>query len=148
MVCANRNGSEKFPVLFFRNAKKPRCFSNNTGGELGFYYEANKKARMKMAIFFNWLQCFDFYISRTSGCTFLLTLDNFSGHGSASFLASLSSVWVEFLPADTTFRLRPMDAGTTAGLKRRYRTMQYSLALNVIDLQKNICKTDQLTAMR
>lgn len=44
--------------------------------------------------------------------------------------------------------LQSMGAGINASLNRRYRTMQYNLALDVMDLQENIYNIDQLTAMR
>lgn len=101
-----------------------------------------------MAIFFNRLQRFDSYISRTSSCKVLMILDNFSGHGTASCLLNPSSVGVASLLASTTSRLQRMDAGIIASLNCRYRTMQYTLALDVMDLHENIYKTDQLTAMQ
>lgn len=148
LVCSNATGSEKFPLLFIGKANKPRCFNKKSGAELGFDYFFNKNAWMTMVIFFDWLKRFDAFIARTPGRRVLLLLDNFCGHGSPDCLPELCSVEVKFLPANTTSRLQPMDAGIIASLKRRYRTLQYNRVLDALDSDDDIYKIDQLTAMR
>lgn len=151
LVCANATGTEKFPLLYIGNAKKPRCFKKKTGADLGFDYASNKKAWMTMDIFFEWLKRFDAFIARTPNRRILLLLDNFSGHGSAECMPALANIEVKFLPPNTTSRLQPMDAGIIASLKRRYRTLQYNRVLDALDVpgvENNLYKIDQLTAMR
>lgn len=149
LVCANASGTEKYPLLFIGNSKQPRCFKKKSGTQHGFDYSWNKKSWMTMSIFFDWLTRFDSYIRRTPGRNVLLLLDNFSGHGSHSSLPNLECVQVLFLPPNTTSKLQPMDAGIIACLKRRYRSVQYSRALDLLeDNSRSIYKIDQLTAMK
>ena len=42
-LTANVNGSHKLPPFFIGHAQKPHCFNRQTGEQLGFYYQANKK---------------------------------------------------------------------------------------------------------
>lgn len=149
LVCCNASGTEKYPILFIGNSKQPRCFKKKSAAELGFDYAWNKKAWMNMSIFFEWLERFAAFIRQTPGRKVLLLLDNFSGHGTCSCLPKLDCVEVVFLPANTTSKLQPMDAGIIACLKRRYRSLQYSRALDLLDNEaSNIYKIDQLTAMK
>jgi hypothetical protein len=48
--CANMDGSDKRNTLVIAQAKKPRCFGNKTGRDLGFYYFWNTKAWMVHSI--------------------------------------------------------------------------------------------------
>lgn len=149
LVCANASGSEKFPLMIIGNAQRPRCFRKLSGAQHGFDYWSNKKAWMTSALFFEWLGRFDCFIRQTPGRKVLLLLDNFSGHGKDGFLPELYSVVVKFLPANTTSRLQPMDAGIICSLKRRYRSVQYNRALDALENdEENIYRIDQLTAMK
>lgn len=55
----------------------------------------------------------------------MLTLDNFSGHGSLEQLARVVPSWliIDFLPENTTSILQPMDGGIIARFKRNYRKL-------------------------
>ena len=98
---------------------------------------------------FECLKRFDTYISKTSGRTALLLLDNFSGHGTTANLPDLASVRVEFLPPNTTSKPQPLDAGIICPLKRRYRSAQYNRALDSLEEEAGyIYNISQLTAMR
>ncbi|KAG8722889.1 hypothetical protein FRC08_004519 [Ceratobasidium sp. 394] len=50
MLCANMTGTNKRMPLIIGRAKKPRCFGNRMGHELGFYYFWNSKAWMVHSI--------------------------------------------------------------------------------------------------
>ena len=147
LVCCNSTGSEKFPLFIIGSARRPRCFQKTIGEHLRFDYSHNKKAWMTMALFFESLERFDAYISKTAGCTVHL-LDN-SGHGTKDNLPALASVRVEFLPPNTTSKLQSLDAGTICSLKRRYRSAHYNRALDSLEEgTRDIYNISQLTAMR
>ncbi|PXF48371.1 Tigger transposable element-derived protein 6 [Gracilariopsis chorda] len=149
LVCANAKGTEKIPLMIIGHAVRPKCFEKEYCAKLGFDYSSNKKAWMTMKLFFDWLLRFDAYVRQTPGRKFLLLLDNFSGHGTAGCLPPFSAVQVKYLPPNTTSKLQPMDAGIIACLKPRYRSVQYNRALGCLeDGAENICKIDQLTAMK
>lgn len=149
LLCANADGTEQFPLMVIGKAKKPRCFRQKTGQELGFDYWNNTKAWMRTDIFFLWLHRFDAYIGTTRNRQVILRLDNASPHGTSDTLPELKNVEVAFLPANTTSKLQRMDAGIIAAFKKRYRKMQYSRALDYIDGGvQSIYSVDQLTAMR
>ena len=76
---------------------------------------------MTRDLFFEWLIEFDFYIGRTPGCRVALLIDNACCHGRIENLPSLRNVAVLFLPKRTTSRVKPLDAGIIACIKRRYR---------------------------
>ncbi len=65
LVCANADGTEKFPFMIIEKSKRPRCFKKKSGQELGFDYWNNKRAWMRSDIFFPWLQRFDACIGNT-----------------------------------------------------------------------------------
>lgn len=62
LVSENESGTQKLPFMYIGNAIRPRCFKKCTGSEHGFEYWANKKEWMKMVLFFEWIQWFEFYI--------------------------------------------------------------------------------------
>lgn len=149
LFCANALGTERMPPMIIGKAKKPRAFNKKTGQQLGFDYWNNKKSWMTSSLFFEWLRRFNEFIARTNGRKVLLLIDNCSAHGTEDSIPKLSNVAVKFLPANTTSKLQPLDAGIIAAWKVRYRKMQYERALDLLqDEGKNIYKVDQLTAMK
>lgn len=149
LVCANATGTQKMPLMFIGQARRPRAFGRKTGQEHGFDYAFNKKAWMNTGLFFQWLQRFNEYIGRTTGRRALLLIDNCSAHGTVDSIPSLTNVTVDFLPPNTTSKLQPMDAGIIATFKTRYRKLQYERALDISQGNvDNIYKIDQLTAMK
>ena len=44
LVCCNADKTEKIPLIFNVNAKKPRSFKKKTGEEWVLYYKHNKRS--------------------------------------------------------------------------------------------------------
>nr|CCA18681.1 conserved hypothetical protein [Albugo laibachii Nc14] len=85
---------------------------------------------------------------RAQKCNIVLLLDNASAHTADSM--ELKSVTVVFLAPNTSAKLPPMDAGSIASFKRRYRHRQLEHALDVVEQgsQANIYMLEQLTSMK
>lgn len=149
-VCSNESETEKIPLTYIGDAFRPRCFKKRTVYENWFDYWENKNAWMKMVIFFEWLQWFDFYNIRIAkDRRVLLVLDNFSGHASEVYLPPISAFIVAFLPPRTASRLNSMDVGKISSFKSRFRTVQYSCSFDSLDDGvSNVYNIYQLTAMK
>jgi len=145
-LTTNADGSEYISPLIIGHANKPRCFKKKSGKELGFNYISNKKAWMTALFFQDWLHEFNQKMS-IQNRKVLLLLDNAPSHIAVE--GEYSHVEVHMLPANTTSKLQPMDAGIIAAFKRRYR---YRHMTNAIERDENgeidIYTVDQLTAMK
>ena len=80
-----------------------------------------------------------------------LTLFSVVGvHAVFRFNKNLVNVlFIEFLPANTTFLRRPLDIGIIASIKQRFKNRQFHRLLDIgtnIDF-RNMCKIDLKTAM-
>lgn len=86
-----------------------------------YTYRTNKKAWMTTELFAEWLKAFDNRM-RDKGKQALLLLDNFSGHKASKMkdLPKLSYTQILYLPANTTSKLQPMDAGIIRNFKLYY----------------------------
>ena len=127
--CCNGDGTEKIHLWFVGKSAQPRCFKGKQIEGAPFVYRSNAKAWMTTEIFWDWLLQFDNYIGRFQNRRVALLLDNASCHGTIATLPFLRNVEVIFLPANTTSRLQPMDAGIIASIKQRYKRKQASVAL-------------------
>lgn len=85
-------------------------------------YRFNKKAWMTTEIFIDWLKSFDQRMGRLNKERVLLILDNFAGHKASKILAlpALLHTTLLYLPANTTSKLQPMDAGIIRNSKLYY----------------------------
>ena len=130
MLCANASGTEKLPAFVVGKAAKPRALKNVDIASLGVVYKSQRKAWMNKALFHGWLLDWDAKLTRRV----CLLLDNFSGHNVDGLV--LANIAVEFLPANTTALLQPMDQGIINACKQTFRkrltqhfTGQYDNAL-------------------
>lgn len=88
---------------------------------------------MSSALFLNWLQLCNNYISQSPNRMVILLIDKCGAHGSHSTSPQMSNVRVEFLPPNTTFRMQHLDAGIIAAFQIRYRAFQMERALDLFD---------------
>ena len=147
LVCANADGTEKYPLMVIGRSKHPRCFGFLSPTQRGFGYHSNSKDWMNTELFFEWLHRFDCYIGKTANRKVLLLLNNAPCHGSIARLPELSNVSVKFSPKRTTSRLQTMDAGVIAALKMRYRSRLHDLALDLLE-GDDTCKLHQADILR
>lgn len=150
LLACNSTCTERLEPLFIGHFQSPRPFNKQTPEELGVQYYANKTAWMTAEIFSFWLGELDRYVGQTPGRKILLLLDNFSGHGTPEKpLTQLQNITIQFLPANTTSRIQPLDAGIIAAFKKHYRARQFAQALLEAELgSTDIYKMDIVMAMR
>ena len=115
LVCANMDGTEKYPLLTIGKFLKPRCFRGITC--LPTEYDANHNAWMTSVLFERWLRKWDSNLT-LSGRKIALVIDNCSAHPHVSDLESIELV---FLPPNTTSAIQPCDQGVIKTLKTYYR---------------------------
>lgn len=96
-------------------AAKPRCFKNVQS--LPVEYTANKNAWMMNDLFKKYLLKFDDDMIKQNR-KIILFIDNCSAHND---LPSLKHINAKFLPANTTSKLQPLDAGIIQNFKVFYR---------------------------
>jgi hypothetical protein len=85
-------------------------------------YKFNKKAWMDSSIWTNWLIQWDNKLQLSNPPRkILLIVDNCSAHSILQDIC-FSNIVLDFLPANTTSRLQPLDAGIIKTLKTKYRT--------------------------
>lgn len=117
LCCVNMSGGDKRKLLVIGKSAKPRCFKGLVMNRLPVVYHANKNAWMTSVIFQEWLKSWDAELQRDSRKVLLL-LDNCAAH---PHLDCLRNIQLEFLPANTTSLIQPLDMGIIKNLKTLYR---------------------------
>lgn len=116
LVCANMDGSEKWPLLVVGKAEKPRCFKNVR--TIPCTYTNNSSAWMTCKIFHQYLLAMDRKMGAQNRKV-ILFLDQCAAH--PKDVSHLKNVQVSYLPANTTSVLQPMDQGIIRSLKEHFR---------------------------
>lgn len=107
---------EKFPLLVIGKFLRPRCFKNVK--KLPVNYRANTKAWMTGDLFREYLQSLNESCKRKNRKVALI-LDRCTAHPHVD----LSNVELIFLPANTTSKTQPLDAGIIHSMKCQYRKL-------------------------
>ena len=146
LACCNADGTERYPLLVVGNA---RCFQGCDVANDGLVYRCSPKAWKNTSLFYEWLSGFDEYISQTRNRRVALLLDNASCHGRTETLPTLHHVDVIYLPARTTSRIQPLDAGIISSVKLKYRKRQLERAIDLIEegITQNFYMTNMYVAM-
>ncbi len=132
LICCNLDGSHRWKPVVLGKVKKPRRLAavhHITPAQLPVTYRSNKKAWMTGPLFAEFMHSFNSYMTHMRRKV-VLFLDNAPSH---MMQKSWSNVRVEFLPANTTSKLQPIDQGIIKSLKGRYRSdlaKKYLIALN------------------
>ena len=142
LFTSNMTGSHKLLPLVIGKSKKPRCFKNIKSFPTA--YNSNSKAWMTGSIFSQFLIDWDKQLTKKKKKA-LLFIDNCTAHSVPRVLTSLR---VEFLPAQTTSKLQPMDAGIIKNFKVKYRSELVDNLLQQLDDGKAPTPIDVLQAMR
>ncbi len=118
-LCANQSGTDKCKPMVIHKYERPRCFGKvwNPNSVVHYYY--NSKAWMTQLVFHDWLRKFNHRMFLENR-TVLLLIDNAAGHGSID-TSKYPNIEIEFLPANTTSHLQPMDAGIIRNFKLYYK---------------------------
>ncbi|RHZ01826.1 hypothetical protein DYB35_012803 [Aphanomyces astaci] len=130
-LTTNADGSDLVDPLFVGSAKQPRCFGGLSGRDLGFEYQASKKAWMNGQIFSTYLSDLNERMA-TANRKVLLLVDNAPSYKADDDL-HLSNVELKMLPKNTTAHLHPQDAGIIASFKAKVKQLQLQHALEQIN---------------
>ncbi len=156
MTCANATGDHKLPLVFIHKYKTPRCFTTiNAFGQkqtldkssLPVYYTTSTNAWMDMEIFEDWFhhqfvpKTRAYLRSKNLEEKAILFLDNCPAHPD-ELESDDGKIKCEFLPANTTALIQPMDQGVIALFKRIYKNELVrdilDSNLSVKDFQKSV----------
>ncbi|XP_046667060.1 tigger transposable element-derived protein 4-like [Homalodisca vitripennis] len=116
LLASNMTGTDMLKPLVIGKSKKPRCFAGVKS--LPVDYTANRKAWMNAELFADWLLKLDKQMGKGKR-KIILFIDNCSAHNT---IPELKWVKVQFLPANTTSKLQPLDQGIIKNFKVLYRT--------------------------
>ena len=119
LLGANMSGTEKLSPLMIGKSEKPHCFRSFRKAKkpLPMLYEWNKKSWMTGEIFARYMKRLNEKMK--SQCrTIIVFMDNCAAHPPSM---SFSNIQIQFLPANTTSRLQPMDQGVIRSFKSFYR---------------------------
>lgn len=140
IVAAMDGHMEKMVVV--NNSQTPRAFKaiGNNPNRLPscIIWKSSKKAWMNWHIFRDWLLEFNAKLKRENRRG-ILFLDNFSAHSLAvdECEDSLTNLRVEWLPANCTSLVQPVDQGIGNALKVRYRKYLHEHMANMITLDED-----------
>ena len=126
MVCANMDGTEKYPLFTIGKFRNPRCFKGIT---LPVQYSANPKAWMTLDLFKDWLRGFDSSMA-SQHRKVLLVIDNCPAHPR---IHNLKATQLLFLPPNATSKLQPCDLGIIRSMKVNYRKISLMKLIRHID---------------
>ena len=141
LLCASMMGEKRTPLVIGKFAK-PRCFKNKN--LTGFNYHSNKNSWMTASIFTNELVLWDLELCKENRKIVLL-IDNASVHPNIN--DKLETIQLEFLPANTTSILQPMDQGIIQNFKTYYRKSILTEHIRSID-NKTMPLIDIFTALK
>ena len=110
LVCANMLGNDKLKLLMIGKSKKPRCFKNINMDTLPVTYWSNQNAWMTGVMFREWVTNWDSVLKRK----IILLVDNCPAHPN---IGELKNIRLEFLPANTTSLIQPMEQSVIKNLK-------------------------------
>ncbi|KAL4153779.1 hypothetical protein QTP88_001612 [Uroleucon formosanum] len=127
LFAVNMDGSEKLRHLFIGKSANPRCFKNVKS--LPVTYKNNKKSWMTTKLWNEWLETLNNDM-RKQHRKIIIFVDNCAAHNNPP---TLSNVRIEFLPANTTSKLQPLDQGIIKNFKLLYRKEIVSEFLACLD---------------
>lgn len=146
LVCASMLG-EKVPPCVIGKYRKPRCFRNLPEASLPLPYYNSKNAWMTSGIFEAWLTWLNERM-RKQQRHILLFVDNATCHKN---MLEKSNIRLEYLPANCTSVVQPMDQGVIWSLKCKLRKAILEFAIRQVDNAVDFdiaCNIDVLRAMQ
>lgn len=125
-------GEKEDPIVIGKSAK-PRCFSDlkQTDKINGVHYFHDKKSWMQITTMKTLLHRFNKKMMQQKRKVLLL-LDNAPVHPK-ELLGMYSNIKIAFLPANTTSKLQPLDAGIIQNVKVHYRKLLLRHIISRID---------------
>ena len=123
------SGGDKLKPLVIGKSKIPRCFKGIDMDILPVLYCAKSKTWMTSVIFQQWVTDWDVALIRENR-KILLLIDNCPAHPK---IKSLQNIRLEFLPANTTSLIQPLDQGIIKNVKTFYRKELVQMIISIID---------------
>ena len=142
--CVNADGSHKLKPIIINKAARPRSFGKLFNPNTISYYYSNNKAWMNMIIFKDWLFKFN-EIVKNSNRKVLLLVDNAGGHNiSTETKIKCTNIRIEYLLANTTSVLQPLDGGIIRAFKAHYRSLLVNFLVEQLDSDKDELRMPEL----
>ena len=150
-VCTNATGTDRLKLVVIHTAAKPRDFGNLWKPSDHVDYFHNRKAWMTIAVFDSWIKSVNSRMA-SQGKSIVILMDNAASHAIPSVptieqhglqTIKLTNVLVVFLPANTTSRVQPLDAGIIAAFKSHYKVhllRWYSAEYEAAETDKDLSK--------
>ena len=129
LCCANMTGRDKAKLLVIGKSKKPRCFKHVDVNTLPVIYLENHNAWMTSVLFQEWITAWDAALAKDRR-KILLLVDNCTAH---PHIDTQKNIRLEFLPANTTSLIQPMDQGVIKNLKTFYRKELVQMTVAAIE---------------
>lgn len=129
VLCGASALGEKLPLFVIAKSKMPRCFR---GERVPLMFEANSRAWMTSELFSHYVRRLDRRMAKSKR-KIALILDNCPAH---TTMEGLTNITLFFLPANTTSRTQPMDAGVIRNLKHHYKLALVRRMIAAIDNQQ------------
>lgn len=126
LVCSNASGTHKLPLVLIGKSTNPRALKNVKRSALPLHYASEKSAWMSSNIFKDWffhhfVPAVKIFLTKEGlPLKAILLIDNAPTHPGADEL-KYGDIRVQFLPANVTALIQPMDQGAIETLKRLYR---------------------------
>ena len=131
LLCVNQTGEDKLQPLFIGKSKMPRCLKNVKNYPISYTY--SKNSWMTKNIFTDWLTKLDLNMKKQNR-KIVLFMDNVGSHKTENS-SRLTNVRIEFLPANTTAKIQPLDQGIIRSFKALYRREIINELLHIMDLE-------------
>lgn len=130
LFCANATDEDKIEPLVIGKSKLPICLKNVKKYPVSYDYSIN--SWMTRSIFIKWLTNLDRSMKKQNR-KIVLFMDNVASH-KVEDSVRLSNVKVEFLPANTTAKIQPLDQGIIRSFKAGYKRQIINELLKMFDL--------------
>ncbi|KAI6655408.1 Tigger transposable element-derived protein 4 [Oopsacas minuta] len=127
LLYVNMSWSDKLKPLVIGKSKMPRCFKGINLDTLPVMYFTNSSAWMTSVLFQQWVMDWDVALIRDNRN--LVTIDNCPAHPQ---IKSLRNIRLEFLPANTTSLIQPLDQGIVKNLKIFYGKELIQMIISVL----------------
>lgn len=145
LFCSNKSGDLMTKPLAIHKSLNPRAFKKQDKEKFPVFWRANKKAWMTAALFREWFT--DMFIpevenylkKKNLSFKVLLLVDNATCHPED---LKHPNVRIEYLPANTTSLIQPMDQGIIATFKAVMVRYTFEWLLNELDSDNNITVLD------
>lgn len=126
LLCSNASGTHRLRPMCIGKSKKPRALKDISANALPVFYRNQKSSWMSTALFTEWFSdefvpsVESFLKSKNLPRKAVLLIDNAPTHPQS---LQDGDIIVQFLPANVTSLIQPLDQGVIECFKRHYRSL-------------------------